>query len=330
MSNLMSKNFNRRKFIKIIGLSAFGSTSYGLYNYLNDKQTVKTEWKGSVLNNQASLEIHSNSRKNNHNILKEVNTFVNNADQIFNLQNEKSEIVLLNKNKSLINPSTSLIEVIKKSQIISEKTDGIFDITVQPLWNYYYNHFILEGNKYFPDEKKLKSITKPINWKNVIIDNNNILLKNNASITLNGIAQGWITDQITSILKKNNITNTLVDFGETYALGNYEDIRSWNILLQGANNINKVIKLSNKAVATSSGGGTMFEPTNKYNHIFNPRTGLSENKYNTVSVVSDKAWLSDSLATSAIMLNKQKLKLISANFNAQVYILENNKFQEII
>ena len=74
----------------------------------------------------------------------------------------------------------------------------------------------------------------------------------------------------------------------------------------------------------------MFEPTNKYNHIFNPRTGLSENKYNTVSVVSDKAWLSDSLATSAIMLNKQKLKLISANFNAQVYILENNKFQEII
>ena len=46
--------------------------------------------------------------------------------------------------------------------------------------------------------------------------------------------------------------------------------RKWNILIQGKNT-DKVISLSNKAIATSAGYGTMFEPTMKYHHIFNTK-----------------------------------------------------------
>ena len=51
--------------LKIIGLSALGSTSYGLYNLFNDKKYLKSKWQGNVLNNPARIEIHSNNSKKN-------------------------------------------------------------------------------------------------------------------------------------------------------------------------------------------------------------------------------------------------------------------------
>lgn len=330
MNKLISENINRRKLIRIIAFSALGSTAYGLYNLFNNKNFIKSKWTGNVLNNNVTIEIHSNKGTNNNIIYSQINNLIIKADKVFNLQNPNSEIVLLNKSKKLFNPSPYLVEVIKKSQIISEQTNGYFDITVQPLWNYYYKHFILEGNVTYPNNKNLKNIIKYIDWKNVEIKNNTITLKNNASITLNGIAQGWITDKVVEIINNNNIPNTLVDFGETFASGNYEGIRPWNIELQNSEGNNSIIKLTNKAVATSSPSGTMFEPTKKYHHIFNPLTGLSENKFDTVSIVSNKAWLSDSIATSALLLNKKELKVLCNKFNAKAFIAEKNNFQELI
>ena len=52
----------------------------------------------------------------------------------------------------------------------------------------------------------------------------------------------------------------MVDFGENYALGLYEKSRPWNILIKG-NDAEKIVSLSNKAIATSGGYGTSFEPT---------------------------------------------------------------------
>ena len=330
MKNFITNKINRRSLIKIIAFSAIGSTTYGIYNLLGNKEYVKSRWTGTVLNNNVSLEIHSNKGKNNSLIYSQINNFINQADDIFNLQNPDSEIVKLNKNKKLKNPSPYLIEVIKKSQMLSEQTNGKFDITVQPLWKHYYSHFILNGKSNFPDDKALNNIKKSINWQNVIIENDTIILKNNASITLNGIAQGWITDKVVEIINKNNITNTLVDFGETFASGSYESKRPWNIEIQSSEGINTVIKLTNKAVATSSASGTMFEPTKKYNHIFNPETGLSTSNFDTVSIISNKAWLSDCIATSALLISRNKLKALCDKLNAKAFISDKNNFKELV
>ena len=48
------------------------------------------------------------------------------------------------------------------------------------------------------------------------------------SITLNGIAQGYITDKVTELLASFGISNTLVNMGEYRALGsknNGEDLK---------------------------------------------------------------------------------------------------------
>ena len=119
MKDLITNKLNRRKLIKIIAFSAIGSTTYGIYNLFGNKEYIKSRWTGTVLNNNVSLEIHSNEGKKNSLIYSQINNFINHADDIFNLQNPDSEIVKLNKNKKLQNPSPYLIEVIKKSQILS-------------------------------------------------------------------------------------------------------------------------------------------------------------------------------------------------------------------
>ena len=329
MKKRYPKILYRRKFLKIIGYSLIGSFGYGSYSYFNSKQTNRS-WTGEILNSPAKLEIHNVSNSKNRKILAAVEKQVNKYESIFNLQNYQSEINQLNKNKYLSQPTNELLEVIEKSLLLSKNTNGAFDATVQPLWDFYYKHYILNQNKVPPKRAKLKVVQDLVNWNNIILSKNSIKLSNNASITLNGIAQGWITDKITELLKRFGIKNTLVDFGENYALGLYENQRPWRILLQGPGNITKVIDLSNKAVATSGGYGTAFEPTITYHHIFDPKTGLSANNYKAVSILSDHAWLSDGLSTAALSMDKSSLLKVCKKFDTTPYIIEKDKFNLLV
>ena len=63
---MLTKKVSKRKLIKIIGFSALGSMSYGLFNLLSEKRYVKSKWTGIVLNNETELVIHSNNNKNNY------------------------------------------------------------------------------------------------------------------------------------------------------------------------------------------------------------------------------------------------------------------------
>ena len=123
--------------------------------------------------------------------------------------------------------------------------------------------------------------------------------------------------------------NNLVDFGETRASGKFNNIRLWKIGLQGPDGVQDVINVMNKAVATSGGYGTIFEPTITYHHIFNTNTGYSSNQYKAVSVISNEAWLSDAISTAALSIKKNELVKICKKFNLDIYILNDVNFEKI-
>ena len=77
-----------------------------------------------------------------------------------------------------------------------------------------HKHFIEKGILKPPLIKDIKEVTKKSDWKNVKVDGSSIYELNNASITLNGIAKGWITDQIGKTLRENKMKKTLKDVGE--------------------------------------------------------------------------------------------------------------------
>ncbi len=324
---MKNKIYSKRNFLKILGISTLGLGSFSIYDFFN-KDLKKSTWSGEVLNSPVKLEIHSNDYKKNNSLITQIEEKVHYFENIFNLQNKNSEISILNKEKFIKNPSAPLIDVINKSLLISKETNGLFDVTVQPLWDMYYKHFIIEGNKKAPEKYLIKETIKFVDWKNVKAEKKYIKLENNSSITLNGIAQGWITDNITSILRNNNINNTLVDFGETYASGKYNNMRPWNILIENSN-ASQIINLSNKAIATSAGSGTAFDSKYKYHHIFNPKTGLNSKKFKSLSIISDKAWLSDALSTACYSMKKDSLKEICDRFKAEAIFFEKGIFKKL-
>ena len=89
--------------------------------------------------------------------------------------------------------------------------------------------------------------------------------------------------------------------------------------------VNRTISLSNKAIATSAGHGTIFEPTMKYHHIFNTKNGLSSNNFKTVSIISKKAWMADAISTSSLSMNKESLLKLSKNLDVKAIVQEKDK-----
>ncbi len=327
----MKKNISRRRFVGVIGLCSLGAVSTGLYNSLQKEQRLYvSKWEGIVLGAPSKIEIHHHNKLLAQNILSSVLKDINYYENLFSLYKTNSQLSILNRLAVLRDAEEEFITLLLNSKKLSEVTKGAFDITVQPLWNLYEKHYIKESNNNSISIKKIEEIKKLVNWENIIIKKSDVYLKNKKmSLTLNGIAQGWITDLVALKLKNKGINNVLIDLGETYALGKHRENRPWHIALRGKDGIAGKVNLVNKAVATSGGYGTTFEKTGKNHHVFNPKTGLSANRHEALSIVADSAWIADGLSTAGLSMTKPAIKKAAVYFNAKAYIIKNNIIEEI-
>jgi len=95
------------------------------------------------------------------------------------------------------------------------------------------------------------------------------------AVTLNGIAQGFITDRLAELLRDLGFEHALVDAGEIRSLSDQPDGRPWRIGLRHGASPAPTLDMENQAVATSSGAGLVLSPDGMINHLFDPRTGWS-------------------------------------------------------
>jgi thiamine biosynthesis lipoprotein len=51
------------------------------------------------------------------------------------------------------------------------------------------------------------------------------------AVTLNGIAQGYITDKVVDLLRAEGIDHSVVDMGETRVIGTHPDGRPWDVAI---------------------------------------------------------------------------------------------------
>lgn len=95
--------------------------------------------------------------------------------------------------------------------LISEETNGAFDITVGQLVNAWGFGFT---NLSKLDKYKVDSLLQYIGFKNVKIKNNKIIKENpKICIDFNEIAKGYSADVISVFLESKGIQNYLIDVG---------------------------------------------------------------------------------------------------------------------
>lgn len=110
-----------------------------------------------------------------------------------------------------------------------------------------------------------------------------------------------MTDRIVDLLRAEGIDRTLVDMGESRAVGVRPDGRPWQVAVADPDAPDRVdgrFAIADQAVATSAGSGYRFDPQGRFNHLFDPRTGSSIERYRSVTVVQPTAAAADALSTA--------------------------------
>jgi thiamine biosynthesis lipoprotein len=160
-----------------------------------------------------------------------------------------------------------------------------------------------------PDPEKLESARDAVGWKHFTLDEKTHsikLLQKNMAFDLGGIAKGYAADLMLESLIAAGIHQSMIVAGGDIRLGSPPPGRDgWNVAVQtfDLNKRDEILMLSNAAVSTSGDLHQSVEIDGvKYSHILDPATGLGLTRRIAVTVVADRAALSDALATAACVM----------------------------
>ena len=257
-------------------------------------------WHGDVLGAVSELTLwHTDPAFARATILR-VRDEIGRFERIFSLYRADSEISRLNEAGRLNAPSRELSELVEMSQHLSLLSGGAFDISVQPLWQLYEAHF------WSRTETSPDILAKAHDVARALVDFRFIdsgpkaigFTRAGMGITLNGIAQGYITDAIADMLRNEGFESAVVDLGEFRTLGRHPDGGPWRIGIQDGKaprDVDRTVELENMALAVSGGYGTTFEPSGRFHHIFDPHSGASANRLVQVAVIGSRATIADAL-----------------------------------
>lgn len=236
----------------------------------------------------------------------------------FSLQRQDSALSRLNANSRLAMPSLDMLAVLEAAAAVSGASGGAFDITVQPLWRLYARHFrTYPGDEEGPSDEDIAEALQWVDYRRLSLAPGLITLPANVSVTMNGIAQGYITDRVATLLRGLGWAHVMIDLGEMYALGSRADGSSWTVAVDGPSGAQcplPLLNLSGRAVATSSAAGTMFAPSGRHHHLFDPRSGRSASRCMQVTVMAEQAALADALSTALFVARPEEREHILGRF----------------
>lgn len=251
------------------------------------------EWRGVALGAAASLTIHHEDRAAALALLDQCLAEVARLERIFSLYRPDSALVALNRAGRLETPPLDLLALLGEADRLWRRSGGAFDPSVQPLWDLTARHFAQPGaDPAGPPDADIERVRQTIGWDKVAVTPERIGLAPNAALTLNGIAQGYVTDRVAELLRGAGLRHVLVNMGEIAVLGPRWDGGGWTVALPDGSRR----ALSDGALAVSAPDGTRFSPT--CHHLFDPRTGHSAACPAPVIVQAASATEADGLSTA--------------------------------
>ncbi|WP_338311639.1 FAD:protein FMN transferase [Bradyrhizobium sp. TM239] len=215
-----------------------------------------------------------------------------------------SELRRLNRDGALVEPGGDLRRAVALALEIADLTNGLFDPTVQALWEAHVDWFADKGRTGLPPEAVIAEARRAVDWRSVRIGPNSIHLGDNQRLTLNGLGQGYVTDRVAEMLAAKGFTNILVDLGEQRAAGPRRDGSPWLIARSGAD----PLRLANGALATSEGSGCVLGADGAAHHLFDPRSGRSAAHWRTITVHHRSAAVADALSTALSIASANEIQ----------------------
>lgn len=263
----------------------------------------------------------------------QIDSILNVIDLSMSLYRSNSTINQFNKMQNgSIKVDEHMAAVLNKSFQINKETDGLFDITVQPLmrlWGFYNKE-----NRVLPDTNKIKGLLNDVTGMDKIKFHQSWLSKKNkqVEIDLNGIAQGYSVDVIADFIEAKNISSYVFELGgEIRGKGPKPDGSNIKIGIEGptANEfenpeIKHIISFNDGAVTTSGSYRKYISFNGKnYGHIINPKTGYPiDNEIISVTIFAKKAIDADGYDNALMLMRVEKaIKFVEDKKDLEAYII---------
>jgi thiamine biosynthesis lipoprotein len=264
-------------------------------------------WRGPVLGALGSISLHHPERTTAERLIAASLAEIRRLEAMFSLWRADSLLSELNRRGVQVAPPPEMVELLARAVAIAELTGGAFDPTVQPLWALYARHFGTPGaDPAGPPAAALEAALARVGHRHLRVGPDRVVLaRRGMALTLNGIAQGYITDRVVAGLRAGGIAHTLVDLGEARALGEHPAGRPWRAALADPEAPGRAwgeIALGDRALASSSDGGFVFDRAGRFTHLLDPRSGRSPHRYRTLSVLAPDATLADALSTGFALM----------------------------
>ncbi|MTH34403.1 FAD:protein FMN transferase [Paracoccus limosus] len=240
-------------------------------------------WHGQAMGAPTTLILNHPDPVRAQALLRQTEAELRRLEAIFTLYRADSELSRLNRDGYLLAPSPEMLGALQLAAAAHAATGGRFDPSIQPLWRAY-----AAG-----DTAAVARARPAVGFGHVRIDPDRILLARGMALTLNGIAQGYITDRITDLLRAGGARHTLVDMGEFHAIDGRGPYDPWRVQLAGGGEA----LLADRALATTEARGFCFDAEGRLPQLIDPATGAARADWARVSVLADSAGWADALST---------------------------------
>lgn len=267
-------------------------------------------WTGRALGGPVSMQLVGLNDAEAQPIFTAVEAELARLEAIFSLYHPTSELVRLNRDGQLTAPSPELLSIFSLCNSLYSASDGAFDPSIQPLWR------AMALNK---GAEEISRAKQAVGWDRVRFDTSSVRLPDAGALTLNGIAQGAVTDAVIDLLKGNGLQNVLVDMGEIAAVGNGPN-GPWavGVALPEGTLVHRLI-VQDRAIATSVPDAMTIG--SDHGHILTPTGAHARAKITSVS--APRAVVADGLSTALCLVpGSQSANVIRAFDGARLEYLE--------
>ncbi len=223
--------------------------------------------------------------------------------------------------KEAIEVDQDIIDLLKLSKEIYQKTDGVVNVAMGSVLVLWHNARIYSERNpeeaYLPELERLKKASEHCNIDDVVIDEEAhtvYLADPDMKLDVGAVAKGFAVEKVAQKLIDEGYNNLVINAGGNVRVVGPKPDGDWNIGIQNpdftaANSTIASIPLSSGSVVTSGVYERYFEVDGKrYHHIIDPKTLYPEMHYQSVSIITEDSGWADALSTALFNMELDEAK----------------------
>lgn len=331
MKNFPERSISRRQFLRITAVAGISLVLSGsvVKTLLESSKLHKIQRTRMHLGTFVTISVVHPSAAKAGEIVDRAFDEIDRLESMLSRYRPESVVSRLNRDGIVDSPPVEAVAVIEESLKVSALSSGAFDITMKPLLDLTQRQFRKSGLP--PGRGDLDRALELVDYRNLALDADRIEFKRTGmSVSVDGIAKGYVVDKAVATMKQLGADNVLVDAGGDFALtGSSESGDGWTIGIENPRTPNTMlgsVRLKDRSIATSGDYVHNFTDDRSSHHIIDPRTGRSPSHSSSTTVIARTAMEADAASTAAFVLGSvEGIDLLNRLSGVEGIVIDKNQ-----